>query len=292
MHLLPSSLVNKSVSCWLNAIIQAFGSCPSFCDALVNDLTENLENPLFEKFADYVITNHRGLDTSACSGRILDALNKLTRDSGRNSKLTQQQQCALEFYDLILSGLCHEGIFKMFRSYYVREVTCPSCSHVAQSKDAVQHVDIIKNSNIPTYHDTTHPRLLRDYLGHRETLSAWECPSCHTEFHDIDMIYRLCHPAKIIVFMFNKVTDNSAVTLPPEMCIKARGGDDRLTYKPVAVINHYGTPESGHYITNCLRMSPRGALEWYRCNDDIVTSATSDPLSGSAIYMAFYALDE
>lgn len=292
MRLHPSPLINRSVSCWLNVIIQSLGSCPSFCRIIKNDLANNLTNSLFVAFGDYVNANLQARDTSECSSVILNALNKLTRDTGRNSKLTQHQQCALEFYGLIISALHHPDIFRLFRSYYVREVKCTDCGHVAKSHDAVSHIDIYKSSKIPNYHGNTgHPKILLDYLGHREILTSWECPECHCEKHDVESVYRLLKNAEIISFVFDKAADNSSVILPPSISLVARGQSEKVTYSPVAVVSHYGTSISGHYIVDCKRMSPKGTLEWYRCNDDLIREVASNPLEGASIFMAFYTID-
>jgi ubiquitin C-terminal hydrolase len=292
MRLHPSPLINRSVSCWLNVIIQSLGSCPEFCKIIKEDLSKNLSNNLFSAFGDYVNANINARDTSECSTVILNALNKLTRDTGRNSKLTQHQQCSLEFYGLIISALCHQGIFGLFRSYYIREVTCPSCHHVAKSHDAVSHIDICKNSQMPNYHPNNgHPKLLLDYLGYREVISSWECPECHVETHDVESVYRLLKPARIITFVFDKAADNSSVVLPPSISFAQRGTTERLTYHPVAVVSHYGTSVSGHYIVDCKRLSPKGTMEWYRCNDDLIREVASNPLEGASIFMAFYVAE-
>lgn len=292
MRLHPSPLINRSVSCWLNAIIQSLGSCPAFCQIIKDDLSENLSNNLFVAFGDYVNANLYARDTSECSSVILNALNKLTRDTGRNSKLTQQQQCALEFYGLIISALHHQDIFRLFRSYYVREVTCKSCGKTAKSHDAVSHVDIYKSSKIPNYHgDTGHPKILLDYLGYREVISSWECPACHVEEHDIESVYRLLKPADIITFVFDKAADNSSVILPPTIALSQRGTSEKRVYSPVAIISHYGTPISGHYIADCKRLSSKGTMEWYRCNDDLIREVAGNPLEGASIFMAFYVID-
>ncbi len=301
VYLRPSPLVNKSVSCWLNVIIQSLGSCPTFCHVIREGISDNIRNPVYMAFGDYILTNLRGYDTRESSTVILNALNKLTRETGRNAKLTQQQQCALEFLELIISSLKSVDAYRLFRSYYIRDTKCTICGHVSRARDAVSHVDIFKSSTVPNYHDGAafkdQPKLLLDYLGHREILSAWECPECYEETHDVESVVRLIHPAKVIVFVFDKAMDNSAVILPESLAIRQQKRDDGdsqdiIKYIPVAVIQHYGTTDSGHYIANCLRRSPEGKMKWYRCNDDVIHEVACDPLAGANMFMAFYAIDE
>lgn len=249
-------------------------------------------------FSEYINDNLQCFDTRESSTAILNALNKIVRENSRNVKLTQNQQCALHFFEVIISSLNHVGLYGMFKTHYNRETVCPACGKCSEKGDITQYVNIFKSSQIPNYHNdkmyATQPKILLDYLGHREVISSWVCPDCSVESHDVTSVVKMIVPAKIIVFVFDKAMDNSSVILPPSMKIRGRikGEEFHLSYHPVSVIQHYGTTKSGHYIANCLRLSHSGDMKWYRCNDDLVHELADDPLSGANIFMAFYAMDE
>ena len=59
---------------------------------------------------------------------------------------------------------------------------------------------------------------------------------------------------------------------------------ENVSYNLCAVINHYGTMNSGHYTSYC---KPPQTNHWYHCDDDTVTRL-SKPVKTSAAYLLFY----
>ena len=56
------------------------------------------------------------------------------------------------------------------------------------------------------------------------------------------------------------------------------------SYSLCAVVNHYGTMDSGHYTSYC---KPPQTNLWYHCDDDTVT-ILKKPVKTSAAYLLFY----
>jgi len=66
----------------------------------------------------------------------------------------------------------------------------------------------------------------------------------------------------------------------------AAAADDSYTYSLFAVINHHGTMQQGHY-TSYVRLAQPGE-QWFQCDDETISMATSAEVLSSEGYMLFY----
>lgn len=292
-YLYPSPLVNKSVSCWLNSIIQSMCTSPDFCAIIKKNIKTNGMNDVYRGFYSFITKNELGYNTEECSNQILESLNKLNRDSMYSAKMIQNQQCALEFFENILEALRDPEIIQLFRCAYLRVTKCPSCLEEHKIVNAHRYVSMYKNSHIPNFHDSKkYPntkKFVLDLIGTSEIIDCWKCPKCLVESKDVKSDYRIVLLPKIFVIQFDKLTDNSPINLEEKFSLKFRDSPELKTYKAIATINHYGTSVSGHYLANCIRRRPiDNELSWFCCNDQYIYELTEPPLSSTDIYMVFY----
>jgi len=292
----PGPLANKSVSCWLTSLIQSMCSCPEFCKAIKRGIKAHGDNDVYSGFYSFISKCEDGYNTSECATDILSALNKINRDSMRNIKLNQKQQCALEFFENIIEVLHYPAIYDLFKTYFLRETTCkhPSCGHVECVKSMHMYVPIYKGSEEETFHDPKkYPntnRLVLDILGHVEKIDRYRCPKCQQESIDTESVYRLCTLPKIFVLQFDKATNNTPVMLVDKFCLTERNSGKDVWYHANATVCHYGITTGGHYTANCLRKCPKTrGPKWFNCNDLFISELTSVPLHSTDIYLAFYS---
>lgn len=295
-YLYPSPLINRSVSCWLNSIIQSLCTSPIFCSTIKKNVKKHAYNDVYRGFYSFIVKNEMGYNTEECSSNILEALNKLNRDSMYSVKIVYGQQCALEFFENVLEALKDPEIVALFRCAYLRETTCPHCHVQNKVINAHRYVPLFKNSRVPTLHDPVkYPfakKFVLDLIGTSEILDCWKCPKCLAETKDIRSDYRIVLMPKIFVLQFDKAIDNGPVILVDKFVLNLRGTNNQTVYKALATINHYGTATSGHYLANCIRRVPgTDQISWYCCNDQSVQKLSYAPLESTDIYMAFYSCE-
>lgn len=287
--LYPSPLINKSVCCWLNSVIQAICSNPEFNKMILSDVGNNLTNTLFRLMYSFINMNIHGLDTINCSVEILEAVNKINRESMSNIKMNQKQQCALEFFENLLELMKNDKIINLFKMIYLRQTTCPKCNKTSTNQEEMVYRNIYKTHNVAHFNENSRAsKNLLDLLGHKENISMWKCPSCMTDSPNVTSIYRICRLPEIIVLSFNKTIDNSNVYLDRNMTIRSKTSGNETKYTLKSTIHHYGTSESGHYICNGLRKSGQSE-SWYVFDDQKFSEIQDVTLESGDIYLAFYS---
>lgn len=296
MYLYPSPLINRSVSCWLNSIIQSLCTSPLFCNIIKKNIKKHSMNDVYRGFYSFIVKNESGYNTEECSSTILESLNKLNRDSMYSVKIVYDQQCALEFFENVLEALKDPEIVALFRCAYIRETVCPSCSEQNKVINAHRYVPLFKNSKTPTFHDPQkYPfakKFVLDLIGTSEKLDCWKCPKCLAENKGVQSDYRIVLMPKIFVIQFDKIIDNGPVMLVDKFVLNTRGTTKQNVYRAIATINHYGTASSGHYLANCLRTKIADkSVAWFCCNDQSVQELKEAPLESTDIYMAFYSCE-
>lgn len=292
----PGPLANKSVSCWLTSLIQSMSSCPEFYKAIKKGIREHGDNDIYSGFYSFMTKCEEGYSTVECASEILSALNKLNRESMRNIKLNQKQQCALEFFENIIEVLQDKNIYDLFKTYFLRETKCkhPSCGHVERVKTMQLYVPIFKGSTEETFHDPKQfpkaDKLVLDILGHIEKIDKYRCPKCQQESADVDSVYRLCTMPKIFVLQFDKAMNNTPVMLVDKFSLTERGTGKNIWYHVNATVCHYGMATGGHYTANCVRKCPKTRKpKWFNCNDLFISELENAPLQSTDIYLAFYS---
>lgn len=290
----PSILMNKSVCCWLNSLLQAFGSLPEFNELIIKNVRKNSANQVYLKLYEFIMFNLSGKNTVNCSNELLECMNKTNRESNNTIKLNQKQNCALEFFENILEIIGDPEITSLFGMVYYRKTTCPSCLKDSIKVDKGIYKMIYKGHEEMTSLD---PRdfpgaseNLLDVIGNVCTVPKWQCQGCGTISADVKSKYLLGQLSRAIVLVFNKYEHNGAVTLDETMLIKNKKTGQTNKFRLRATIVHYGSPKSGHYICNAIRKIGNDE-KWFKFNDQVFSELEEAPLASSDIYMAFYSLE-
>lgn len=296
--LYPSPLVNRSVACWLNSFIQAICSLPQFCAAIKQGIKAGQfgeNNKLYNAVHGFIIRSANGFDTSNCTDEILVSLKKLNRNSMFAAKIDQHQQCVCEFFTNLLEALSDENINKLFTHEYIYQRACGACGECSYSKDICIYSTIIKNDprkvSLTNYPPGINDILLK-ILGMKCTLSC-TCSKCGETRHDTVETQKMVELPTCFVLTFNKAVDNTPVVLEEYMSFRKKSSTKDTRYKLMATICHFGIPESGHYIANCLRLSSddkNNCLKWYSINDQQIRPLESAPTMSADIFMAFYSM--
>ena len=75
------------------------------------------------------------------------------------------------------------------------------------------------------------------------------------------------------------------MTTVPDKADNANTSRPEILYDLFGTVNHQGNLQSGHYITNVKVQD-----QWFRCNDQHVTSSTQEAvLTSDGAYILFYA---
>lgn len=290
--LYPSPLVNKSVACWLNSFIQAICSLPQFCKAIRQGIKKTPENNLYNSIHGFIIRSINGYDTTGCTEEILTSLKKTNRNSMFSVKIDQNQQCVAEFFTNLLETLKDPNVNELFSYEYAYQRTCPECNFKTYTKDTCIYSTVIKNENRElscnkTSHDVSDTT--KKILGTKEHITC-TCSNCGKTSDDFIEIQKMITAPKCLVMIFNKAVDNSPVILDEYIKFKKKTDTNVTCYKLMATICHFGIPESGHYIVNCLRRSSHDQTKWFTINDQIIRQLDSIPLKSADIFMAFYSM--
>lgn len=288
---------NGNNLCYLNSLIQALVSLPSFNQFLMmrkEDLTKNKtamafielleQNPQPEKDSKFSkIRNDTTLP-------LLRALVEFRRSmaSKYNFQIGAQEDAheglmllvdALGWMPPINSKPQTNEIDALFHVRYSSEIYCRECKHKRKSgpedqPDYLEPPEIMvdlseDNPNIQESLETKEQ--IQNYIKRNlQFPDEYRCENCKTQ-NKLDpvtkkvqskvyQVYSLARLSEVIVIIFKKYKTKKVRFFPPELEFPSRGGT--LHYRVVAQIEHMGGEKGGHYTAKCLRVKPPGWNEF------------------------------
>ncbi|UYV73751.1 USP2 [Cordylochernes scorpioides] len=173
-------------------------------------------------------------------------------------------------------------IVVMFAGQTVNATHCQSCPRISQNFEAFWHLSL----PIPEKKGIS---LLDcfDKFFEKEVINDYICPDCSKK-GSVRTINVLNWPniliAQLIRFPdFGGGKNNKMVDIPPILDLTQFGSDAK--YKLYAIVNHYGTPHTGHFTSVCKHPT---SGEWFTMDDHRVKNTNSNKVIRKNAYILFY----
>ena len=249
-------LVNNGSVCYFNSLLQSLISCSSF-----NQLMLETDSSLFKPLI---------LSTDLFSGlNILEFLKQKNIKETKNSRFGLSQEDVGESFHLLIDAI--PECSNLFKSRYRSSIFCKNCKDVISTNvDNIFVIDIQSDIKQP----------LNTYIKEFQTvLTNYNCPKCNSS--NVYKIYQLCKLSSIIVIQFNKFYEKKNIDYPPTLEFNHSSGN-KIQYRLVSRIEHFGSMRSGHYTADSLRDTI------IKFNDSSVSTGSFAPTENT--YYLFYHL--
>ncbi|UYV73756.1 hypothetical protein LAZ67_11000764 [Cordylochernes scorpioides] len=173
-------------------------------------------------------------------------------------------------------------IVHMFAGQTVYATHCQNCPRTSQNFEAFWHLSL----PIPENKDIS---LLEcfDQLFVKEVINDFICPECSKK-GSVRTVNVINWPniliAQLIRFPdFGGGKNNTMVDIPPILDLAKFGSEAK--YKLYAIVNHYGTPHTGHFTSVCKHPT---SGEWFTMDDHRVKNTNSNKVITKNAYILFY----
>lgn len=265
-------LLNAGARCYFNALLQALGSCSALHEELVREPAVR-SSPTAALLLEFFQSNE--------PHQHLALFERMVVDLTERRELLQPlygQQCAGEAFTLLMTAMeSLPSIQNLFLHRYRSSIQCGRCGHRTAPTEQKNNLFTIPGS----------VRHIESYMYHNtEQLTGYRCESCHATDTNTLRENRLVLIPEILVMMFQKDHESAAVAtdVPAQLTFQ------KFQYRPVAYIQHYGSPSGGHYDCYALR----GETHWL-CFDDEQVTAVGDgrapPIDKRHTYLVIYHLE-
>jgi len=282
-------LNNTGTLCYLNSLVQALASCPSFVKTIMDHEDEFKSCPdqlgwellqIFNRFRDPIeIGGNKKIKTDTVA-KVLQELQKNRKANGHITNLgTGTQEDVFEGLKFIIealdSNLDKTTFQNLFDVRYRQTIRCCSCGDTREVDITSCPPEIMINmsesdpmlqSSLETRED------VEKYINlHMHYPDDYKCEKCFTKNADgirkVQQFYSLARVSSIIVLSFhdnqsrllNKKGPKQTRFFPNQIQIK--GINKILNYRAVAQIEQIGSLGGGHYTAKCLRPRPAGLGE-------------------------------
>jgi ubiquitin C-terminal hydrolase len=276
------ALHNNGNLCYMNSLIQALMSCPSFNHRILGQ-----GSPLAKTYSALLrASRHKTRQLGTYStANILRLLHQQRQSQGlQNNLWLGRQEDAHEGLVLLLDSL-GGGLDSLFHVRHQSRIHCQSCGH---------NVDKYNPPEIMiTLFDEISLADPQKYISrHRQPLPDYKCDRCGVRGATVQFL-RLARLSEIIVVVFNKYDKKEIKQFPPTLQFRAKSGP--LIYHVVAQVEHYGTMVGGHYNARCMRKIPANV----RCSgpfgsiifdDEVVKYSPAGFVPTNNTYLVFYHL--
>ncbi len=258
----PFGLSNTGATCWMNSIMQALFSLPSFNETVLELQAECLISPLSAHYASIMSAWKSGNGNSQLfknAGSIMSTLLAAESKKSRSKLLLGgNQECANEGFIRMIDLINIPKIKNLFATSYQISVKCTKCSHVhVFDRDAGLHIEVFEPVN-----SLITEGAFRQYIGaHTSLTDLYTCVKCGVPNYAINREHRLKRLGECVVVLFNKYYTKENIWFPEKMSFPSQGG--RRNYKLCAKIEHAGSLDGGHYWATVLRNN-----KWHCLNDD------------------------
>jgi len=260
--------VNIGANCWLNSLLQALLSCPSFVETLVatrpkselaKTLVEMIEAPLEARpnFAP----------------KVLAAFQAQAQRYGKSLDVYSQEGCQNGF-TVLMELLGSTEVNNLAINKWYGTVTCPECAYVSRNESHEFSIQTTKSFCEPMVMGEP-ARSFNEWLKvHTSTIDEWTCERCRVKTRSVIRLEQIATLRDIIVVM---ITDRSAETYPETMEFPSIKGNP-ICYRLIAGISHQGSmnpvtyASAGHYMCYGYRNS-----RCYLFNDTSVSSVGGIP---------------
>ena len=280
-------LLNKGNTCYLNSALQCFSTMVSFWSNL--STIGNTISPFVTSFVR--VMSMLGTCKSAMDPSIfLRQCQSLITKSGVTNFDIHQQQDVAEIIGYILNELfvqCAQS--QGMVSVAIRNsITCNSCYQSSRNEDLSSILQLPVASSIQAALDNI---LECEELSGDESFFCNVCNSFETAAleHQIAScgFYVIVQIKRFLNHNGSTVKDTRSIDCSPVINLPVITEDIHILrkFKLIAVINHSGNLNSGHYTAY---ISSNDSSTWWFCNDAAVIKSSHPPVSNNSCYICFY----
>lgn len=264
-ELFPFGFDNIGANCWLNTMLQTLMSCTGFNQYMQENSDSFVLSPVGKEYLKILEENE-----SDGSIQFLYAFAASLKKP--NTLKISGQQCAHEGLTKFTECLSQVRIDRMFEWIYRTEIECPTCGEKSITRDVSNSVQHVVTYDLPA-------DKFIDAIRNREgIITEYTCEKCKVKSNTTRK-EKLVRAGEIICVTMEK---SQIIRKFPESFIIASNKGD-LSYKLVAIADHYGSYSGGHYAARVLRQG-----RWFRCNDTQVS--LSNPIPTGSESMLLYEM--
>eukprot|EP00731_Ephydatia_muelleri_P009611 Em0005g197a len=309
-------LPNIGNSCYMNATLQCLGSTQELKDffsdrsrfiflhefaTVMDSMWEGQTREINLGHIKNVTTQFHGTSQQDCQEYLTAVLenlhtalkspNYISCASGHSKALaTQADKCWLNY----LSTHGNSIVVDTFQGLLQTHLQCQQCKAVFERFDPFASVA----TPIPITEGKESLHNCVKQLMSKESIGNWPCHACKKTV-SVARSIAISKAPKVLLIHLNRFHQDVSgkrhkietfVDFPFELdisehCRSGDGSQPRCVYDLFAVIHHFGTINSGHYIACC---KDRGSDQWQRYDDARVTVCNKDEVVKSSAYVLFY----
>ncbi|KAL5494431.1 hypothetical protein EMCRGX_G015766 [Ephydatia muelleri] len=310
-------LPNIGNSCYMNATLQCLRSTQELKDffsdrsrfiflhefaTVMDSMWEGQTREINLGHIKNVTTQFHGTSQQDCQEYLTAVLEKLhtalksppnyiSCASGHSKALaTQADKCWLNY----LSTHGNSIVVDTFQGQLQTHLQCQQCKAVFERFDPFASIA----TPIPITEGKESLHICVKQLMSKESIGNWPCHACKKTV-SVARSIAISKAPKVLLMHLNRFHQDvngkrhkieTFVDFPFELDISehCQSGDSsqpRCVYDLFAVIHHFGTISSGHYIACC---KDRGSDQWQRYDDARVTVCNKDEVVKSSAYVLFY----
>ena len=276
-----TGLSNTRNTCYLNTILQSLASCRVFTERLMGEAAEKShEGTLTHELAHTIEALQNGEYKTMEPTELKEKIGEIAKEFCNN-----RQHDAHELLTKILDQVHEETkdnsnesfVKKTFFGTTISTIQCKKCKGDSKKPEEYNSLSL----SIPDKENITLEECLA-LMGKEETVD-WKCEYCWgnkaSKTLEIDE-----YPETLVIQLkrFNKGTNHKnrrLVTIPRILA----------GMKIVAVVDHYGTAEAGHYRAKCWNEIMG---KWYLLDDRYVKEIAEERIQSENAYVLIYSKQE
>lgn len=215
----------------------------------------------------------------------------------KNIQFGYNQEDSGELLLLLLDIIDDKYIYNLFQHKYKCDMYCKSCKNlkeVAYDTSVQFEIDLNEiNDKYLKYNIDNNLSNLNKYIRNNYSeVSNYKCPKCQSE--NIIKLNRLLIIPTIIIINLNKYNKKSVYNYPIDLIFINQSMKNQYTYKLISTIEHSGSMNYGHYISNSIRKnheynsSNNPLYNIYTLNDNSYQKGNLQPKENTYILIYHY----
>ena len=289
----PFGLLNNSIICYFNSLIQLLMSCTSINEYLIhneNKFTNSNFMKIYISMVKKYINEDNISNNSSETNNLLLFNEFLQLIKNKNITFGYNQEDAGELLIILLDVLDDKYIYNLFYNKYKCDIYCKKCKKSKEIADDIAIQFELDVDNIPKF--TLQSKIDKDlhsmnkYIKNNYSdLEDLECEYCKEK--KMIKLNRLLLVPTIILVLFKKFSEKQSYNYPLEIYFINKTENKKHNFKLVSSIHHNGNMSSGHYYTKSLRNYKKQVTS-YLLNDIHYEQSNLQPEDNSYILAYHY----